>query len=463
MRVITFVCLDKMGGGDIATSLEMIRSLANNPLYSDVEINLVYFTMKDPSTNPSLLRDIANYIHVKTTNKSAGMRRENYSISAPESTVTQLIDLLERSDGIVLYPRTPGESEDMCEWGMIVRQYLEPHKNKMITVTEPSGSVEEKSGYCLTQNRLHLGFHSSSAGVPYPDVSSTSLTSPEAIQLNALHTETGAKFFFIYGHTIEHLSRFFFTIMNMNKNPTNPVVFVMVGFNKYTAHGNSPQESLNEYIQFEIERVPLRLGLVGEFSQMPSPTPLLSSDPAQTLTNSFYFMHFEKVTPLCFIELMRISENITGCTGAHSLATAISLLKVPFYEPLYEYHKGMYRDLMMSSVHMAPVLSYMEFVWHGEIIFYMHHPELKGQVSWHELFDAFFRSISSPTFVSEMLQKVIIETDMTRKFPECFSQVTRYMRNPPSPLLFFTHAASDAASLEQAKSSTIKNKPGDPF
>jgi hypothetical protein len=105
----------------------------------------------------------------------------------------------------------------------------------------------------------------------------------------------------------------------------------------------------------------------------------------------------------------------------------------------------------------------MEFVWHGEIIFYMHHPELKGKVSWNELFDAFFRSISSPTFVSEMLQKVIIETDMMRKFPECFSQVTRYMRNPPSPSLFFTQVASDAASLEQAKSSTIKNKPGDPF
>jgi len=463
MRVITFVCLDKMGGGDIATTLEMIRSLKNNSVFSGVEINLVDFTMKDPSTNSSFLTGITNYIHVKTTNNSAGMRREDYFISAPESTLAQFIDLLARSDGIVLYPRTPGESENMCAWETIVRQYLEPHKNKMISVTEPSGSEEEKSGYCLTQNRLHLGFHRSSAGVPYPDVSSTCLTSPEAVQLNALHAETGAKFFFIYGHTIEHLSRFLVTIINMSKNQTNPIVFVIVGFNRYTHQGNNPPESLKQYIDVEIEKAPFTLGLEGEFSQIPSIAPLLSTDPTQTLTNSFYFVHFQEVTPVCFIELMRISENITGCTGAHSLATAISLLKVPFYEALYEYHKGMYRDLMLSSTYMKPVLSYMEFIWDGKIKFDFHHRELRGQVSWNELFDGFLRSISSPTHVSEFLKQARIQTDMTEKFPIVLIEATGDMRNPPSPALFFTQVASDADSPEQAISSTTQKKPGDQF
>ncbi len=456
MVTITFVCLYKMGGGDIATTFEMVRSLANNSLYSDDTINLIYFTLSEPP-HKSSLKGITNYIHVKTANNSAGMRRENYSIVASESTVAQLIDLLQKSGKIVLYPRTPSETEDMCGWGAIYRQYLEPHKNKLITVTEPSGFEEEKCGYCPTQNRLHLGFHSASAGIPYPDVSSTAFTSQDAIQLRGLREESGARFFFIYGHTIAHLSRFIITIMNMNRNPANSIIFVIVGFNKYTRCGDVPVDSLKSYLDYEILQHTWSLGLEGEFSQIPSLTPLLSSEPRQALTNNFYFIHFQEITPMCFIELMSISENIVGCTGAHSLATAIALHKVPFYEALYDYHRGMFRDLMLSCLHMSPVLTYHEFLWDGKFLFDIHHPILQGQVSWGMLFNEFCRSVSSPELITEFCQTVRMHTDMMKKFPMILSEAIGSLGNLRAQSLFI-HAAPSLESVAQVKSPTTEDR-----
>ena len=451
MRTITFICLDKLGGGDIATTLEMIRSLSNNPHYSNVEINLAYFSINDPPANFLSFPGITNRVHIKAIGHSMGMNKQDHSVDSTEVIMAQLAGLLEQSAQIVFYPRTPTEGEDMCEWGTIFRQHIFPHKNKMVSVTEPSGVEEEKRGYCATRYRLHLGFHQASAGVPYPDVTSTSLMSPEAIQVNTLRENMHAKIFFIYGHKINHLARFLLTIMSMHNNPSEPIVFVIVGFTRYR------NDSIKSYLEYGIFECQLDMAedLHPSLNSWLSPENI---NPTLSLENTFHFMYFPRVTPSCFRELMSLSEEggLVGCTGAHSLATAIALRKVPFYEALYPYHRGLYRDLMSLDVTMQPVLLYLEFMWNGNC-----HLE-SGQSAWKMLFDEFCRSVSSSDHISEFCQRVRIQTDIMQKFPTALSSIIQNMERSRSPSLLFPDASPDAAASESNRKTQQQNTQSKP-
>lgn len=450
-KILTFVCLDKLGSGDLATTVEMISALVIHPDYAHVEINLVSFG-KDPvaqlSRNSVVFRRSSNLVYVKTQAKQAALSmdgletHELIDVIFSKTThsdligISNLTQLLDKSDAIIFYPRTPGEADRICGWREVYNATLKPHEDKMIFVTEPCGFANIEEGFFASKLGMHLGFHERSVGVPYPIPASESEFNPrEQIlveNINHLKLQNGAKVFFIYGHKEEHLTNFFITIATSNE-ATTPVIFVILGFEDYREQMlNGTMTGMREValarlcgMKFTCKETTYDMQNDSRFNWLNERRSWISEHTLMSNVSvpGYYCLPLKPVSSSCFSTLMALSETIVGCTGAHSLATAISLNKLPLYEALYDYHRNMIIDLMsINDFTKANPLTYILLMdnfhltrTHRFVSLMTFTPAFRFR-SWEELRDSFLQ-VALPENISIFCEDIRRKTDLIKRFP----------------------------------------------